>query len=112
MSPNNHECYEFGPFRLDAVQRVLTRHGQAISLPPKTMEILLMLVRRPGQLIGKEELMSQVWPDAFVEHVALRGERERRWYVCDRDECVVCGGVAGVLSAGASRDEGRSAHGA
>lgn len=38
--PHNNGCYEFGPFRLDTIRRVLTRGGETISLAPKATEIL------------------------------------------------------------------------
>jgi DNA-binding winged helix-turn-helix (wHTH) protein/tetratricopeptide (TPR) repeat protein len=60
-------CYEFGPYRLDSAQRVLTKGGEPISLTPKATEILLLLLRNAGQLIEKQELMKAVWPDIFVE---------------------------------------------
>jgi DNA-binding winged helix-turn-helix (wHTH) protein len=52
---------------LNAGQRVLSRADEVISLPPKAMDILLVLVRRAGQLVEKDELMREVWPDSFVE---------------------------------------------
>jgi DNA-binding winged helix-turn-helix (wHTH) protein len=57
MPHNNNSIYEFGPFRLSAAQRVLSREGEVISLAPKTMDILLVLVRRAGELVLPRELM-------------------------------------------------------
>src|SRR5262249_22267640 len=45
--------------------------GKPISLPPKAFETLLVLIRSSGHVIPKDELMSQVWADAFVEEVNL-----------------------------------------
>lgn len=59
--------YEFGPFRLDLIKRVLLRHDEVISLPPKAFEVLLALVSNGGRALTREELMKRVWPDAFVE---------------------------------------------
>ena len=67
MPHNNILCYEFGPYRVDSSKRVLTKAGEAISLTPKATEILLLLLRNAGQLIEKQELMKEVWPDTFVE---------------------------------------------
>jgi len=52
---------------MSADQRVLTREGELISLPPKATDILLVLLRRAGELVEKEDLMHEVWPDSFVE---------------------------------------------
>jgi DNA-binding winged helix-turn-helix (wHTH) protein/TolB-like protein len=71
MPHHNSHSYEFGPYRLDVGQRVLTRTGEAVSLPPKATEILTMLVANAGQLVGKDELLRQVWPDTFVEESNL-----------------------------------------
>src|ERR1044071_1227782 len=71
MPHNNHLAYEFGPYRLDPHERVLTRAGDTISLTPKATEILLLLVVNAGQLVEKDELLQQVWPDTFVEESNL-----------------------------------------
>ena len=60
-------AYEFGPFRLDPAAHLLLRAGQAIPLPPKAFDTLLILVQQRGNLLGKEELLNAVWPDSFVE---------------------------------------------
>src|SRR5262249_28786556 len=63
--------YEFGSFRVDAGQRVLFRDGQPIPLAPKVVETLLALVEHSGRLVTKDELMTRLWPDAFVEESNL-----------------------------------------
>jgi Tol biopolymer transport system component/DNA-binding winged helix-turn-helix (wHTH) protein len=63
--------YEFGPFRLDISERILLREGQLVPLPPKAFETLIVLVESGGRIIGKEELLSKIWPDTFVEEVSL-----------------------------------------
>ena len=59
--------FEFGPFRLDTANAQLLRDGAAVPLPPKTFDVLRLLVSRAGQLVEKDLLMREVWPDAFVE---------------------------------------------
>ena len=59
--------YEFGPYRLDTVGRSLECQGEVIALPPKAVEVLAELVKRPGEVVGKKELMEIVWPETFVE---------------------------------------------
>jgi DNA-binding winged helix-turn-helix (wHTH) protein/tetratricopeptide (TPR) repeat protein len=63
--------YEFGPYRLDPSKRVLTRGGDTLSLTPKATDILIILVKNAGELVDKEELMREVWPDTFVEEANL-----------------------------------------
>jgi TolB-like protein/Tfp pilus assembly protein PilF len=60
-------AYEFGPFRLIPVERRLLRDGRDVPLTPKLFDMLLLLVRRSGQLVRKEELMQEVWPDTAVQ---------------------------------------------
>ncbi len=59
--------YGFENFRLDAVHLMLYQNEQEISLAPKVIKTLLVLVERPGELLGKDELMKLVWPDSIVE---------------------------------------------
>src|SRR6266481_3430535 len=59
--------YAFGSYRLDSVERVLRRDGQPVTLPPKDLETLLVLVERAGHIVEKEELLEKVWPGVFVE---------------------------------------------
>jgi pimeloyl-ACP methyl ester carboxylesterase/DNA-binding winged helix-turn-helix (wHTH) protein len=61
----------FGPFRLDLAARQLWQGDQPVSLPPKTLEILVYLAERAGQLVSREELFSALWPDTFVDDHAL-----------------------------------------
>jgi DNA-binding winged helix-turn-helix (wHTH) protein/tetratricopeptide (TPR) repeat protein len=71
MPHSKETCYEFGAYRLDVSRRVLIRAGEAVSLAPKATEILILLVRRAGELIDKEELISEVWPDTIVEEANI-----------------------------------------
>lgn len=71
MSQTNHLTYEFGPYRFSPALRVLTRDGETISLTPKATEILVRLVVNAGQLMEKDDLLKEVWPDTFVEEANL-----------------------------------------
>jgi TolB-like protein/Flp pilus assembly protein TadD len=63
--------YEFGPFRLNAAERRLLRDGEPVPLQPKVFETLLALVENAGHLVVKEDLLSRLWPDVFVEEATL-----------------------------------------
>ena len=71
MSQPLRHLYEFGPFRLDATERLLLRDEHHIPLTPKAFETLLVLVEHGGHVIDKDELMKKVWPNTFVEEVNL-----------------------------------------
>ena len=67
MSNVNRELYEFGTFRLDVAERLLSREGERVPLSEKAFDTLCVLVRRGNHLVSKDELLNQVWPDAIVE---------------------------------------------
>lgn len=67
MKKGDNLLYEFGLYSLDVRERVLTREGCVLPLTPKAFETLLVLVRNSGHLVMKDDLMKEVWPDAFVE---------------------------------------------
>ena len=69
--PAGSSIYEFGPFRLDSVGRLLLRGDHPVSLTPKAFDLLFYLVERHGRLVTKQELISALWPDAFVEEANL-----------------------------------------
>jgi DNA-binding winged helix-turn-helix (wHTH) protein/TolB-like protein len=71
MSHPRQHIYEFGPFRLDVAERLLLRDGEVVPLQPKIFDLLLALVERHGRLATKEELMTAVWPDTFVEEANI-----------------------------------------
>jgi TolB-like protein/Tfp pilus assembly protein PilF len=63
--------YTFGRFRLDAIERVLLRDGEPVSLTPKALETLVVLVENSGHIVEKDYLMKSVWPDTFVSEDSL-----------------------------------------
>ena len=71
MAKDSKHFYEFGPFRLDAVERQLRRDGEVLPLTPKAFEVLLLLVRNSQHVLKKEEVLAEVWKDSFVEEKNL-----------------------------------------
>jgi len=63
--------YRFGEFELDPLERRLSRRGDAITLTPKVFDTLVLLVERAGHVVGKDELMSALWPRGFVDESNL-----------------------------------------
>jgi len=70
LLPDNH-LYEFGNFVLDARSRILLKDGMTVRLTPKAFDTLLVLIRSGVQVVDKDQLMKEVWPDTFVEEGSL-----------------------------------------
>ena len=67
----------FAPFRLDAVNQCLWRHGdtgqeERILLTPKAFAVLAHLVEHAGRLVSQDELLEAVWPDTVVEPQSVK----------------------------------------
>ena len=66
-----NDIYEFGDFRMDPAEQLLLRRGVPVALTPRAFEALLILVRSEGRLIEKADFIKQLWPEVFVEEIAL-----------------------------------------
>lgn len=53
--------YQFSVFKYDAKQKKLSTQDEAIHLTPKQHQLLLLLLKNPGQLITKKQLQSKLW---------------------------------------------------
>ena len=67
----------FAPFRLDAANQCLWRHGETgqeerILLTPKAFAILTHLVEHAGRLVSHDELLEAVWPNTVVEPQSVK----------------------------------------
>jgi TolB-like protein/DNA-binding winged helix-turn-helix (wHTH) protein/Tfp pilus assembly protein PilF len=69
--PQDKRVYEFGAFHIDAAERLLFRGDELIPLTPKVADTLLVLLSNAGRIVGKDELMKTIWPDAFVDEGGL-----------------------------------------
>lgn len=49
----------------------LERGGRSVHLRPKSMEVLVVLARRPGQVASRSELLEAVWPGVNVAEEGL-----------------------------------------
>ena len=62
----------FDPFWLDRPNECLLRGAEVIKLRPKVYAVLNHLIRHPGQLVTKEDLLTAVWPNTFVGDAVLK----------------------------------------
>lgn len=63
--------YLFDSFLLDEESFCLTRNGQRVPLEPKSLRVLLLLVKSEGRLLEKNAILEIVWKDTFVEEATL-----------------------------------------
>ncbi|MEJ1166373.1 winged helix-turn-helix domain-containing protein [Variovorax sp. CCNWLW186] len=64
--------WRFGAFILWEAQRRLERLGQSVRLGSRSFELLLQLLRRVGEVVGKDELLATVWAGVVVEESSVR----------------------------------------
>jgi predicted ATPase/DNA-binding winged helix-turn-helix (wHTH) protein len=62
----------FGPFRLYPAERLIEKDGVPVHMGGRALDILLCLVDRAGQVVGKRELIATVWADVIVDESSLR----------------------------------------
>lgn len=69
---NVGKSYTFGPFRLVPERRLLLRNGAPVRIGGRAFDLLVVLVERSGEIVGKRELMALVWSTLFVEEGNLK----------------------------------------
>lgn len=59
---NNPNAFLVGDWHVEADRNLLiSPDGKTIRLPPKTMDVLCVLVRRQGQVVAREDILNHVW---------------------------------------------------
>src|SRR3989442_14101892 len=67
-SPIRGGIVRFGPFELDVRSGDLRMDGLRVGLQEQPLQILTVLLERPGELVTREELRQRLWPaDTFVD---------------------------------------------
>jgi DNA-binding winged helix-turn-helix (wHTH) protein len=66
------DVLSFGPFRLVASERFLTKDGMPVELGARTLDLLIALASSPNEIVSKKDLLARTWPDVTVEEGSLR----------------------------------------
>ncbi len=67
--PRPARRYRFGVFEADAATGELRRKGIRVKLNAQPFQMLLLLVERPGELLTREEIARELWPEGtFVDY--------------------------------------------
>ncbi|MDO9404871.1 MAG: winged helix-turn-helix domain-containing protein [Polaromonas sp.] len=72
MQNDSAAAYVFGQFAVLPTRRLLLNDGEPVKLGSRALDILIHLARRAGEVVSKEELMMNVWPNTVVEEGSLR----------------------------------------
>ncbi len=59
--------FAFGPYVLDSDAGTLLRNNDPVAVGYRALKLLAALVERPGEILGKAELMDAAWPGTAVE---------------------------------------------
>ena len=70
--PEGDEVVEFGPFSLHMAGRLLLRDGEAVKLGSRSLDLLIALVDRAGEVLSRRELMARAWSGLVVDEANLR----------------------------------------
>jgi DNA-binding winged helix-turn-helix (wHTH) protein len=67
--PQPARRYRFGAFEADAATGELRRQGVLVKLNAQPFQVLLLLIDRPGELLTREEISRELWPEGtFVDY--------------------------------------------
>ncbi len=58
--------YQFGEFELDLDAMQLLQNGAPVRLERRPLDLLILLVEQPGHLVGREEIITRLWPSRVV----------------------------------------------
>ncbi|MBD9677899.1 helix-turn-helix transcriptional regulator [Pseudomonas sp. PDM18] len=63
---------QFGRFQFHPYKRQLLQGDRPVRIGSRALDILQVLIRQPGEIIGKDTIIAQVWGDTVVEEINLR----------------------------------------
>ena len=69
--------FEFDDFVLDESAFELRRGGEVVKVDPKAFDMLRCMVRRPGELLTRSELVKHVWEGRALSETVLTGTVSR-----------------------------------
>lgn len=64
--PSGEQTLQVGRWTVEPALHQLSAEGKSVKLEPKAMALLVYLAQRPGQVVGREALLSAIWPGVVV----------------------------------------------
>jgi DNA-binding winged helix-turn-helix (wHTH) protein len=66
VTEQKSHVFRFGDIEVREREFLLMRGGEVVPVEPKAFRVLLFLLRNPGRLVTKDEIVSAVWNDTSV----------------------------------------------
>jgi two-component system alkaline phosphatase synthesis response regulator PhoP len=57
---------EFGDLRIDKEKVMIIKNGEQIDLARKELELLMLLVSKPGKVFSREEIFNKIWGNDVI----------------------------------------------
>ena len=97
------ESFSFGRFRASASRRELWADGAPVAIGARSLDVLIALLRRPGELVTKDELIAAAWAGltptvrssdgkARLGRISRMGSCALRWALIEAAQKSVLGG--------------------
>ena len=71
MTDHKPFVFRFGEFEVREREFLLIKAGESVPVEPKAFRVLLFLLRNPGRLVKKDEILNAVWDDCSVSDNSL-----------------------------------------
>ena len=65
-SDKRPQRFRYRDIAVDEASHTVTKSGIPVLLKPMEYELLLTFIRHPGMVMTREDLLHQVWGDAFI----------------------------------------------
>lgn len=66
-APERPERFALGPFTFDEVRHEVLKGGEPVVLTPKEFQLLHHLASHPGAVMGKDELIEELWGEEYLD---------------------------------------------
>lgn len=71
MTDHNPFVFRFGEFEVREPEFLLIKGDESVAVEPKAFRVLLFLLRNPGRVIRKDEILAAVWDETAVSDNSL-----------------------------------------
>jgi DNA-binding winged helix-turn-helix (wHTH) protein/Tol biopolymer transport system component len=71
MTDDKSRVFRFADFEVQEREFVLVKADATVQVEPKAFRVLLFLLRNPGKLVTKDEILNAVWNDCSVSDNSL-----------------------------------------